>query len=60
MRENQFIKLLEEEAKNQAKLNEKRILPDGLGFFASFFVKNMWKIIGLVSAVMAFIKVYVL
>ena len=58
MRENQFIKLLEDEAKNQAKLNEKKILPDKIGHFASLFVKNMWKIIGITAALMAFIKVY--
>ena len=60
MRENQFIKLLEDEAKNQAKLNEKKILPDKIGHFASLFVKNMWKIIGTISGVMAIIKVYYL
>jgi hypothetical protein len=58
MKERQFLKLLEDEANHQAKLNQKKILPDQLSSFASFFVKNMWKILSITAALMAFIKVY--
>lgn len=54
MKEKNFLFILENEALQQAKLEEFTLLPARLSRFARFFALHTWKILGIFSALCAF------
>ena len=49
MKEKNFLSILENEALQQAKLEEFTLLPARLSRFARFFALHTWKILGIFS-----------
>lgn len=49
MKEKNFLSILEEEALQQAKLEEFTVLPARLSHFARFFALHTWKVLGVIS-----------
>ncbi|MFZ5438291.1 MAG: hypothetical protein ACOZAK_04545 [Patescibacteria group bacterium] len=57
MKEQQFLKVLETEAKRQAKLEQTHLLPSSLSGLASYFIIHMWKIVLGVAAALSLLRV---
>lgn len=58
MKNKQFLEILEQEANRQAALEKKtQLLPKRMIFLASFFVRNMWRVVLILSAILALVKV---
>lgn len=55
MKKKDFLVLLEKEADNQAKLQKRKILPEKLGGVWSFIAEQMWQVLLVISAILAFV-----
>ncbi len=60
MRQQDFFQKLEQEAAYQARLGERRVLPERFDRLAIFVGRNTWKVLLVLSGLLAVLKTYAL